>query len=168
MGHSARGRGWALCEWALWVAVEVLKMIHATKQIAIRRKQTTKGAVMKMPSKIAMMILAAVPLVISGCSMHPSYNGLYARKDATSTGYQAASFTVLGPVTATGHAKGVLGITVEAHEGEGLLWDAARSKYGDKVTGIKDITSFGDYESVLGFIYWKLDTTYTGVAVYEK
>jgi hypothetical protein len=61
----------------------------------------------------------------------------------------------------------VLGIFVSGHEGEGLLWNDARSKYGDKCTGIKDIAAAGEWTSVFGPIYTERNTTYSGIAVQD-
>ena len=125
---------------------------------------------MRVQKRIAIVSLAAASVVMAGCVSLPQYGGFYHRKDDTDTNYTAYSaekYEVLGRVTAKGHANSVLGLFVKAHEGEALLWDEAKMLYGDKVTGIKDITSTADYTSVL-FFFWDLKVTYSGVAVHEK
>lgn len=120
-------------------------------------------------SKIISVATALTALVfLAGCAMGPNYGGAYFLNDQTVTKYNSQNYTVLGPVTASGRAIMVLGVYVSGHEGEGLLWADARNKYGDKVTGIKDISAAGDWTSILGFVYAERLTTYSGIAVQEK
>jgi hypothetical protein len=105
---------------------------------------------------------------LSGCASGPIYGGQYYLNDFTQTKYQSDNYTVLGPVTAHGRAVMVLGVYVSGHEGEGLLWAEARNKYGDKVTGIKDMAAIGDWTSILWFVYAERLTTYSGIAIRDS
>ena len=119
-------------------------------------------------SKFISVGAALMALVfLAGCTMGPNYGGAYLLNDHTMTKYQVQNYTVLGPVAASGRAVWVLGLFVSGHEGEGLLWADARSKYGEKVTGIKDISATGDWLSILGFVYSERITAYSGIAVQE-
>lgn len=126
-----------------------------------------KAARMKTSNWVAAGAAVMALLFMAGCVGGPIYGGQYYLNDHTVTKYQHPTYTVLGPVTASGKALMVLGVYVSGHEGEGLLWADARSKYGDKVTGIKDISAAGDWTSILWFVYAERLTTYTGVAVQE-
>ena len=115
-------------------------------------------------------VLAGVALAAAGC-MSPEYLTRSAKPNMNSaniTQYEPKEYTVLGPVTASANSRSILGIIAEGHEGQGLLWEAARTKYGDKVTGIKDISVSYDYTAILAFVYNEVRTTYTGIAVSEK
>jgi hypothetical protein len=86
----------------------------------------------------------------------------------TETRYQPDSYKVLGHVTAQGKGMTVLGFVFgEGLDGQGLLWEEAVDKYGDEVTGLKDVTSNSEWISVLGFIFARIETTYHAVAVHE-
>jgi len=117
-------------------------------------------------ASISVALLAV--MLLAGCASYPWYGGSYRLKDTTQTRYESASYEVLGPVNASGRSVIILGIFVQGIEGEGLLWPAAKEKYGDKVTGIKDITAAGNYTGILPPIYVECLTTYTGTAVQEK
>lgn len=82
--------------------------------------------------------------------------------------YESTNYEVLGVVTAKGESKCVLGVLVEGIEGEGLLWNAAKSEYGDRVTGIKDINVSYEYQSILPPIFSQITTTYVGTVIHEK
>jgi len=86
----------------------------------------------------------------------------------TVTRYDAKNYDVLGLVMAEGESRSILGIITEGTEGEGLLWDVAKSQFGDRVTGIKDINISYEYQSILGWVFCEIRTTYTGTAVHEK
>ncbi len=122
-----------------------------------------------MKNLVLIAVCAGIILMVSGCatgymaygsrSMKPNVNS------GTLTKYESTDYKVLGTVTAEGNSKCVLGMIVEGTEGEGLLWDAAKSQYGDKVTGIKDVDASYKYSAILPPIYCTIKTTYTGVAV---
>lgn len=84
------------------------------------------------------------------------------------TKYESKSYDVLGVVTAKGESKCVLGVLVEGEEGEGLLWNAAKSEYGDRMTAIKDINVSYEYQSILPPIFSEITTTYVGTVIREK
>lgn len=86
----------------------------------------------------------------------------------TKTEYEPQSYEVLGPIEAVGKGMSVLGVFAEGEDGQGLLMAAARAKYGDQVTGLKDITSHSEWLSVLGFVFSRIETTYHAVAVKEN
>lgn len=119
---------------------------------------------------VAAAILSMV-LVVSGCgygeymqrSSIPTLNATQ-----TVTRYDAKAYDVLGLVRAEGNSRCILGIVVEGVEGEALLWDAAKSQFGDRVTGIKDINISYDYQSILPPIFSEITTTYVGTAVHEN
>lgn len=125
----------------------------------------------KMYGLILLSLLICTMMVISGCGtaeyMHRSKGpGLNASQ--TVTRYDAKDYDVLGIVRAEGESRSILGIIVEGTEGEGLLWDMAKSQFGDRVTGIKDINISYEYQSILGWIFCEIKTTYIGTAVHEK
>jgi len=119
---------------------------------------------------LAAMILIGV-LVVSGCGY-----GEYMRRSSlptlnatqTVTRYDAKDYEVLGLVRAEGNSRCILGIVVEGVEGEALLWDSAKSRFGDRVTGIKDINISYEYQSILPPIFSEVTTTYVGTAVHEN
>ena len=119
----------------------------------------------KIASICAAFLLLAL---LTGCASYPYYGGSYHLNDHTQTKYENQNYEVLGPVTAQGRSTVILGIVVQGHEGEGLLWPNAKEKYGEKVTGIKDIFAYGDYTGILPPIYVECLTTYFGTAVAEK
>jgi hypothetical protein len=94
--------------------------------------------------------------------------GSNSRQTQTVTRYESTSYEVLGVVTARGESKCVLGIMVEGLEGEGLLWSVAKSEFGDRVTGIKDINVSYEYQGILPPIFSEITTTYVGTAIHEK
>ncbi|MBC2715001.1 MAG: hypothetical protein HF978_06790 [Desulfobacteraceae bacterium] len=116
-------------------------------------------------------LIVSVLLVVSGCgygeymkrSSNPTVNATH-----TVTRYDSKDYDVLGLVRAEGESRCVLGIIVEGTEGEALLWDAAISQFGDRVTGIKDINISYDYQSILPPIFSEIKSTYVGTAVHEK
>ena len=122
-------------------------------------------------STVFICFIALALLAVSGCgygeymrrSSHPTINATQ-----TVTRYESTNYDVLGMVRAEGNSKCVLGIIIEGTEGEALLWDEAINKFGDRVTGIKDINSAYEYKSVLPPIFCEVLTTYVGTAVHEK
>ncbi len=118
---------------------------------------------------IGLMIVSL--MVVSGCGY-----GEYLRRSKgpgsnatqTVTRYEAKNYDILGLVIAEGESRSILGIIVEGVEGEGLLWDAAKMQFGDRVTGIKDINISYEYQSVIPPIFSEIKTTYVGTAVHEK
>jgi hypothetical protein len=116
-------------------------------------------------------LCAGIIFMVSGCavgymaygqrSMKPNVNS------ASITQYESTDYKVLGKVTATGESKCLLGIIVSGNEGEGLLWDAAQAKFGDKATGLKDVDASYNYQAIMPPIYATIKTTYTGIAVSE-
>jgi hypothetical protein len=116
------------------------------------------------------LIISAL-MVVSGCGygeyMQRSKGpGLNATQ--TVTRYEATNYDVLGMVRAEGKSRCVLGIIIEGTEGEGLLWDEAINKFGDRVTGLKDINIAYEYQAILPPIFCEIETTYVGTAVHEK
>ena len=110
-------------------------------------------------------------MIISGCGSFEYMQrtkgpGLNATQ--TLTRYDAKDYDILGIVRAEGESRSILGIIVEGTEGEGLLWDMAKSQFGDRVTGIKDINISYEYQSILGWVFCEIKTTYIGTAVHEK
>jgi len=116
--------------------------------------------------------IAASLLMVSGCAGYLEYLDRSARPGinatTTVTRYEATDYDVLGIVSAKGESRCILGIIVEGTEGEALLWDAAKSKFGNQVTGIKDINKTYEYQSVLPPIFCEIKTTYVGTAVHER
>ena len=122
--------------------------------------------------QVCIFIIAVGLFAFPGCagyidymkgSTTPSFNGTQ-----TITRYESKAYDVLGIVRAEGNSKCIMGIIVEGTEGTGLLWDAARNQFGDRVTGIKDINLSYDYQSVLSPIFCEITTIYVGTAVHEK
>jgi hypothetical protein len=118
----------------------------------------------------AVFIISAL-MVVSGCGygeylQRSKGPGLNATQ--TVTRYDAKGYDVLGLVRAEGNSRSILGIVIEGTEGEGLLWTEAQNKFGDRVTGIKDINISYDYQSILPPIFSEIKTTYVGTAVHEK
>ncbi len=122
--------------------------------------------------RIAVSSLIAVAfLCLAGCG-YPEYmrRTQLTNMNATQTvtRYESTNYKVLGLVTAYGESRCIMGILVEGTEGEALLWDAAKSTYGDRVTGIKDINSWYEYQSVLPPLFSEIYITYVGTAVHEE
>jgi hypothetical protein len=119
-----------------------------------------------------LILLSLSVLMLSGCAGYIEYMkrspGQNGRQTQTVTRYESNSYEVLGVVTAKGSSKCVLGIIVEGEEGEGLLWTAAKSEFGDRVTGVKDINVSFEYQSILPPIFSEVTSTYVGTAVHEK
>jgi hypothetical protein len=117
-------------------------------------------------------IMGLFLFALSGCAGYIEYMkrspGSNSRQTQTVTRYESNSYEVLGVVTARGESKCVLGIIVEGEEGEGLLWSSARSEFGDRMTGIKDINVSYEYQSILPPIFSEITTTYVGTAIHEK
>jgi hypothetical protein len=120
----------------------------------------------------ALFLASLFVCLISGCAGYIEYMkrspGSNSRQTQTVTRYESTSYEVLGVVMARGSSKCVLGILVEGEEGEGLLWSAARSEFGDRVTGIKDINVSYQYQSILPPIFSEITTMYVGTAIHEK
>jgi hypothetical protein len=88
----------------------------------------------------------------------------------TVTMYNAKDYDILGKVTVRGNSVSVLGCISIGKEGDALLWDEAVQKYGDKVTGLKDITNSYDYTTI-SFIFpilSQVERTYMATAIREK
>ncbi|MDZ7831704.1 MAG: hypothetical protein U5L07_08120 [Desulfobacterales bacterium] len=117
-------------------------------------------------------VIAVSLLMVSGCAGYMEYLSRSSRPgiNATSTvtRYESTDYDVLGIVSAKGESRCILGIIVEGTEGEALLWDAAKSQFGDRVTGVKDINKSYEYQSVLPPIFCEIKTTYVGTAVHER
>ena len=111
-------------------------------------------------------------LVVSGCAGYMEYLGRSPQPNfnatSTVTRYESTNYDVLGIVSAKGESRCILGIVVEGTEGEALLWEAAKSQFGDQVTGIKDINKTYEYQSILAPVFCEIKTTYVGTAVHEK
>jgi hypothetical protein len=117
-------------------------------------------------------LMGLIFLAFTGCIGYIEYMkrspGSDSRQTQTVTRYESNSYEVLGVVTARGASKCVLGIIVEGEEGEGLLWSAAKSEFGDRVTGVKDINVSYEYQGILPPIFSEITTTYVGTAIHEK
>lgn len=89
----------------------------------------------------------------------------------TVTMYQAKDYEVLGRVSARSDSLCVLGgLLFTGKEGDALLWEEAVRKYGDKVTGLKDVINSYDYVGISFFIpiLCQVERTYMATAVREK
>lgn len=115
----------------------------------------------------AMMLLSA-----TGCAGYFEYmkrsSRPYGNMTQTITRYDSKDYEVLGIVMAQGYSRCILGILAEGEEGEALLWNEARRLYGDRVTGMKDISISYDYQSILAPVFSEVHTTYVGTAVRDK
>lgn len=110
-------------------------------------------------------------LLLTGCAGYLEYMSRSSKcplNGFTDTRYHVEDYEVLGAVKATGRSIVVLGVYVKGEEGVGLLWEEAIEKFGNKVTGIKDVTAVSDYTGVLPPVYGEIITTYIGTAVHEK
>jgi hypothetical protein len=118
------------------------------------------------------ILASSFVLMFSGCAGYIEYMKRSPRTNSlqtqTVTRYESTSYEVLGVVTARGTSKCILGIIVEGEEGEGLLWGSAKSEFGDRVTGVKDINVSYEYQSILPPIFSEITSTYVGTAVHEK
>ncbi len=127
---------------------------------------------MKHSKSLALMALIAPLCFLSvGCAGYLEYVDRSVKPNVNSntvTQYRVDKYKVLGPVSATCTSECILGLIVRGKEGQGLLWEKAREKYGDKVTEIKDISAYYDYTAILSPIYCKVITTYVGTAVRKQ
>ena len=118
------------------------------------------------------VVMALMLLAASGCAGYFEYmkrsSRPYGNMSQTITRYDSKDYDVLGMVMAQGYSRCILGILTEGEEGEALLWNEARRLYGDRVTGMKDISISYDYQSVLAPIFSEIHTTYVGTAVRDK
>jgi len=106
--------------------------------------------------------------MLSGCvGHHYSRTDMSTLNSGTETLYTSSNYTVLGPVSAEGTSSCILGYE-SGKQGYGLLWEVARKKYGDKVTGIKDVAAATEYFAILAPAYYKVKTVYSGTAVQQK
>jgi len=121
---------------------------------------------------VCVCFLAVALLSATGCAGYMEYlkksPGPGIRATQTVTRYESTNYDVLGIVRAEGKSRCVLGIIVEGTEGEALLWDEAINKFGDRVTGFKDVNVAYEYQSILPPIFCEIQTTYVGTAVHEK
>jgi hypothetical protein len=128
------------------------------------QRKTMKG--------IFIILMAAVIFSVTGCAGYMEYmqrsRSPYGSMAQTITRYESRDYEVLGIVMAAGYSRCILGIIVEGEEGEALLWNEARRLYGDRVTGIKDISISYDYQSVLAPVFSEISTTYVGTAIRDK
>jgi len=126
---------------------------------------------MSRRSWLVMVVLAVVgAAVLSGCG-YPEILHRSVRFNANTnvqTVYTSANYTVLGSVKAEGESRCILLVYHEGTVGQGLLWEEAKERYGDKVTAIKDITAKTHYMGILPPIYSLAKTTYRGTAIQEK
>jgi len=108
--------------------------------------------------------------LLAGCSglEYATRSAQYNVNGWTESQYVSTDYTILGPVEAEGEGMTVILFFGEGVDGAGLLWDAAREKYGDEVTGLKDISQSSEWMSVLGWLYARVKTTYRAVAVKEN
>lgn len=121
---------------------------------------------------LCIVLMAMAIFTVTGCAGYMEYlkrsRSPYGSMAQTVTRYESKDYEVLGMVTATGYSRCILGVIVEGEEGEGLLWNEVRRLYGDRATGIKDISISYDYQSVLAPVFSEISTTYVGTAVRDK
>jgi len=117
-------------------------------------------------------MMAMVFFTMTGCAGYIEYmkrsRSPYGSMAQTITRYESKDYDVLGIVMATGYSRCVLGVVVEGEEGEALLWIEARRLYGDRATGMKDISISYDYQSILPPVFSEIRTTYVGTAIHDK
>jgi len=123
------------------------------------------------PILIIMMLTAALSL--TGCAGWFEYQTrtgqpITIQGSGSLSTYQPKNYKTLGIVKATSKSTSILGMIVEGVDGEGLLWEAAINKHGDKVTGLKDIKFKYDFKGILSPIYCEVNKTYYGVAIQDK
>lgn len=122
----------------------------------------------------ALMLVGFV--FMTGCASYVEFIGrsiqpVNVHGAGTVTMYTAKDYDILGKVTARGDALSVIGCIAIGKEGDALLWDEAVRKYGDKVTGLKDITNTYDYTTISFFwmpILSQVERTYMATAIREK
>ncbi len=118
------------------------------------------------------VLMTMVIFTLSGCAGYMEYmersRSPYGSMAQTVTRYESKDYEVLGIVMAVGYSRCIMGIIVEGEEGEALLWNEARRLYGDRVTGIKDISISYDYQSVLAPVFSEISTTYVGTAIRDQ
>lgn len=127
----------------------------------------------KYPLKLScLFFIAGLLLMLAGCSGYMEYLNRSPRPTDNNTNlmtrYTSSDYDVLGVVEAEGESRCLVGIIVEGTEGEGLLWKKAKEEYGKRVTGIKDIGKWYEYEGILSPIFSEIKTTYIGTAVHER
>jgi hypothetical protein len=126
-----------------------------------------------MSFRKTLLPFAVVGLAASllGCFGYYEYLGRSGKPNihsVTETDYEPKSYQVLGLVKATGTGSAILGIVLQGDDGQGLLWEAAISKFGERVTGLKDVSSSSKYRAILPPIFAEIQTTYYAVAVQER
>lgn len=115
-------------------------------------------------------------MFMTGCASYVEFAGrsiqpVNVHGAGTVTMYQAKNYEILGKVEARGDSLCVIGCVATGKEGDALLWDEAIRKYGDKVTGLKDITNTYDYTAISFFwmpILSQVERTYMATAIREK
>ena len=126
---------------------------------------------MKVTRVAASLAVAVAVVALSGCAGYSEYMWRSAKPNLnsyTKTQYQPNSYEVLGTVKAETQMLEVVGVYIGGTDGQGILWAHAKEKYGDRCTGIKDITATSEVIAVLPPIFSRIDTTYYGTAVQEK
>ncbi len=120
---------------------------------------------------LMVLVVAALGAMAVGCVGYAEYLNRSFKPNMNSftrTRYNVEEFEVLGVVTAEGESLCVLGVYVGGEEGQALLWERARERYGDNVTGIKDVSARTEYVAVLPPIFSKVKTIFVGTAVHEE
>jgi len=121
---------------------------------------------------ISLFFALLMMVALTGCAGYIEYMKRSASPGfnvtQTMTRYESTDYEVLGVVMAQGDSRCIMGVFIEGEEGEGLLWDAAKTVFGDQVTGIKDISASHKYQSVLPPVFSEIRTTYIGTAIKEK
>ncbi len=121
---------------------------------------------------VCVFFLAAALLSVTGCAGYMEYLHRSPwpnfRATQTLTRYESTNYEVLGIVRAEGYSRCIVGVVIQGTEGEALLWDEAINKFGNRVTGIKDINVSYDYMGIIPPIYSVIYTSYVGTAVHEK
>ncbi|XOZ33578.1 hypothetical protein ACMDCT_15450 [Halomonadaceae bacterium KBTZ08] len=123
-----------------------------------------------MNKYLSVAMVSVLVLLLSGCAGWPEYmnrSGTMNQNAFTGTQYRSTDYEILGPVQAEAKGVLILGLVTNGEDGVGLLWEEAMSKYGDEVTGLKDISSKTEYQGILTPIYSKKETTFYGIAVKE-
>jgi uncharacterized SAM-binding protein YcdF (DUF218 family) len=122
--------------------------------------------------RVCVCAMAMMLLTMTGCAGYFEYmqrtRSPYGNTAQTITRYESRDYEVLGIVMAGGYSRCIMGIIIEGEEGDALLWNEARRLYGDRVTGIKDISMSYDYQSILAPVFSEIQTTYVGTAVRDK
>ncbi len=126
--------------------------------------------------KLFCVLMLVSFVFMNGCASYIEFAGrsiqpVNVNGAGTVTMYDAKDYEILGKVTARGDSLCIIGCIAIGKEGDALLWDEAVRKYGDKVTGLKDIANSYDYTAISFFwmpILSQVERTYMATAIREK